>query len=213
MPDTSASDFKRIILRAVLNDVSPIVARVIAVPDDLEICELHELFLGMLGWTFDTGFIIRIHAQEFNSFQHRSRDKRLRDFKLRRQEKFLYVCDTLDLWEWELRVLDIQEGLAGEAGPACVSGRGYRLMLDRQETGPGVSDPAMIAASIKALAEVYRDEPGMDWSLLEEAVNSGWKSVEVRLERSGPLSPTRFNLKETNERLVLWAQRRRRLWR
>ena len=221
MPDSPASDFKRIILRAVLNDVSPIVARVIAVPDDLGICELHELFLSMLGWTFDPGFIIRIHAQEFNSFQRRSRDKRLRDFQLRRQEKFLYVCDPLDLWEWELRVLDIQEGAAGEADPACVSGRGaappencggprgYRLMFDRQEAGPGISDPAVIAASMKVMAEVYRDEPGMDWSLLEEAVNSGWKSVEARLERSGPLSPARFSLKETNERLALWAQRRR----
>ena len=94
---TPASGFKHIILCAVLNDVSPIVARVIAVPEDLGIGELHELFLSMLGWTFDPGFIIRIHAQEFNSFQRRSRGKRLRDFKLRRQEKFLYVCDALDL--------------------------------------------------------------------------------------------------------------------
>ena len=204
MLDPPASGFKRIILRAVLNDVSPIVARVIAVPEDLGIGELHELFLSMLGWTFDPGFIIRIHTQEFNSFQRRSRGKRLRDFKLRRQEKFLYVCDALDLWEWELRVLDIGEGQPGEADPICVSGRGgappencggprgYRLMLDRQENGPGVSDPARITASMKVLAEVYRDEPGIDWSVFEEAVNSGWKSVEARLERSGPLAPGHF---------------------
>jgi len=48
MPDTPIFGFKRLILRAVLNDVSPIVARVIAVPDDLGICELHDLFLSML---------------------------------------------------------------------------------------------------------------------------------------------------------------------
>jgi hypothetical protein len=224
MTDIALAPFKRLILRAVLNDVSPIVARVIAVPDDLEISDLHEIFLSLLSWTYDPGFIIRIHAQEFNSFQRRSRGKRLRDFRLRRQEKFLYLCDTLDLWEWELRVLDVQEGVAGEQDPRCVEGRGaappencggsrgYRLMLKRQEAGPGVSDPAAISASMKVLAEVYRDEPEIDWQLFEEAVNSGWKNVEERLARAGPLTPTRFSLQETNERLALWAQRRR-LWR
>ena len=221
MIDTAVAPFKRIILRAILNDVSPIVARVIAVPDNLEISDLHEVFLSIFGWAHDPGFIIRIHAQEFNSFQRRSRGKRLQDFRLRRQEKFLYLCDTLDLWEWELRVLDVQEGTAGEENPVCVEGRGamppencggprgYRLMLKRQEAGPGVSDPAAIAAAMKTLAEAYGDEPEIDWQLFEEAVNSGWKNVEERLEHSGPLTPACFSVKETNERLALWAQRRR----
>jgi hypothetical protein len=89
MTDTASAPFKRLILCALLNDVSPMVARVIAVSDDLEISELHEIFLSLLGWAYDPGFIIRIHAQEFNSFQRRSHGKRLRDFRLRRQEKFL----------------------------------------------------------------------------------------------------------------------------
>jgi hypothetical protein len=42
MTETASAPFKRIILRAILNDVSPIVARVIAVPDNLEISDLHE---------------------------------------------------------------------------------------------------------------------------------------------------------------------------
>ena len=68
MMDTAVAPFKRIILRAILNDVSPIVARVIAVPDNLEISDLHEVFLSIFGWAHDPGFIIRIHAQEFNTF-------------------------------------------------------------------------------------------------------------------------------------------------
>jgi uncharacterized protein YggT (Ycf19 family) len=67
MTDTALAPFKRIILRAILNDVSPIVARVIAVPDNLEIRNLHEVFLSIFGWAYDYGFIIRIHAQKFNS--------------------------------------------------------------------------------------------------------------------------------------------------
>jgi hypothetical protein len=124
MKNTHSSPFKRLILRAVLNDVSPIVARVFSITDDIEITDLHDVFLSMLGWQHDLGFIIRVHGQEFNSYQRRSRGKRLRDFQLRRQEKFLYICNTLDLWEWELRVLDIQDGNVDERDPECLEGRG-----------------------------------------------------------------------------------------
>jgi uncharacterized protein YggT (Ycf19 family) len=49
MTDTALVPFKRIILRSILNDVSPLVARVIAVPDDLKISDLHEAFLSICG--------------------------------------------------------------------------------------------------------------------------------------------------------------------
>jgi hypothetical protein len=51
-----------------------------------------------------------VHGQEFNSFRRKMRSKALHEFKLHRQEKFLYVCDTLHMWEWDVRVLDIQDG-------------------------------------------------------------------------------------------------------
>lgn len=221
MTNTLPSPFKRLILRAVLNDVSPIVALVFSIPDDVEITELHDVFLSMLGWQHDLGFIIRVHGQEFNSYQRRSRGKRLRDFQLRRQEKFLYLCNTLDLWEWEIRVLNIQDGSEDDRAPACLAGRGaappescggargYRLMLARQESGPQLSDPATSAAAVKILAQVYSDEPNIDWQFFAEAVTTGWKSVEERLARSGPLTPTRFSRKEANERLASLMQQRR----
>jgi hypothetical protein len=221
MKNPTPTPFKRLILCAVLNEVSPIVARVFSIPDDVEITELHDVFLSMLGRQQDPGFIIRVHGQEFNSYQRRSRGKRLRDFQLRRQEKFLHVCNTLDLWEWEIRVLDIQDGNPDERHPECLEGRGaappehcggpcgYRLMLKRQAVGSQISDPATIAASVKLLAQVYRDELDIDWQFLEEVVTTGWQSVEERLERTGPLTPTRFSRKEANERLASLIQQRR----
>src|SRR5215475_407364 len=221
MKNTLSPSFKRLILRAVLNDVSPLVARVFAIADDVEITELHEVFLSMLGWQHDLGFIIRVHGQEFNSYQRRSHGKRLRDFQLHRQEKFLYICNTLDLWEWEIRVLDIQEGNPDERDPECLEGRGaappehcggpvgYRLMLKRQAAGPQISDPATIATSVQLLAQVYGEEHNIDRCFLEETVTMGWKSVEERLERTGPLTPTRFSCKEANERLAALMQQRR----
>lgn len=221
MAQASTTSTKRLVLRAVLHDVSPIVARVIAVPDHLEIHELHEVFLTLLGWTQDLGFIVRIRAQEFNSFRRKTRGTRLRDFALRRQEKFRYICDTLDLWEWEIRVLDVEPVEREEVDIVCLMGRGaappehcggphgYRLMLKRQQAGPELTDPAGISASVKVLADAYQDQLGIDWQFLEGTLNEGWKRVEERLARSGPLTPTRFSVQETNERLKRLMQHRR----
>ena len=101
--------FKRLILRAVLRDVSPMVARLISVSDDTELSDFHDVFQHVMGWSGDLGYSFRIHGQEFNSFRRRTRSKSLREFRLHRQEKFLYICDLLDMWEWEVRVMDIQE--------------------------------------------------------------------------------------------------------
>jgi hypothetical protein len=40
--------FKRLILRAVLRDVSPMVARLISVSDDTELSDLHDVFQQVL---------------------------------------------------------------------------------------------------------------------------------------------------------------------
>jgi hypothetical protein len=62
MRKTTSPPFKRLILRAVLNDVSLIVARVFSIPDDVEITDLHHVFLSILGWPHDLGFILRVYA-------------------------------------------------------------------------------------------------------------------------------------------------------
>jgi hypothetical protein len=84
----------------------------------------------------------------------RRRSKALFEFQLHRQEKFLYICDTLHMWEWDVRVLDMQDGVEGDDTPICVGGRGaappefcggptgYRLMLKRQREGAGGNEKA-----------------------------------------------------------------------
>ena len=47
---------QRLILRAVLHEVSPMVIRVLSVPGDTELTELHEIFQALLGWSLDLGF-------------------------------------------------------------------------------------------------------------------------------------------------------------
>ena len=87
MADTIS--FKRLILRAVLRHVSPMVIRLISVSDQMQLPDFHDVLRAVLDWNNDLGYIIRLHGQEFNSFRRKTRSKALYEFKLHRQEKFL----------------------------------------------------------------------------------------------------------------------------
>src|SRR3982750_1766636 len=96
---------QRLILRTTLRDVSPMVIRLLSVSDQMQLPEFHYMFRAVLGWSGDLGYILRIHGQEFNSFRRKTRSKALHEFKLHRQEKFLYICDTLHMWGGNIRAL------------------------------------------------------------------------------------------------------------
>src|SRR5215831_9888686 len=160
MPATS---FKRLILRTVLRDVYPMVIRLIAVPDSLDLTDFDDIFHAALGWDSGIGYAFQIRGQEYSSFQRKTRSKRLRDFRLHRQEKFLYTLGALEQWEWEVRVIDLQDGAVGDETPVCVRGRGaappqysggptgYRLMLKRQQMGEQMFEPAQVETTIHML--------------------------------------------------------------
>jgi hypothetical protein len=99
------------------------VIRVLSAPDYLDLPAFDEVLRTIPGRD-GMGFIFRIHGQEYNSFSRRARSKTLRDFQLRRQETFLYTCGAIDLWEWEVRLLDSEHGGDGEDAPICLGGRG-----------------------------------------------------------------------------------------
>jgi len=73
------------------------VIRRIAISDQMRLPEFNDRFCAILGWSGNLGYIFRVHAQEFNSFRRKTRSKILYKFKLYRQEKLLYICDTLHM--------------------------------------------------------------------------------------------------------------------
>jgi len=196
------------------------VIRLISVSDQLQLPEFHDIFRAILGWNGDLGYILRIHGQEFNSFRRKTRSKALHEFKLHRQEKFLYICDTLHLWECDIRIIDIQDAVESDELPLCVGGRGaappefcggptgYRLMLKRQREGTRMSNPVRLEAGIQMIAAACPDQPMGTWDLLRTALSEGFESIDRRLKELGPVEPDRFNLQETNTRLRAWAQSR-----
>ena len=67
------TSFKRLILRAVLRHVSPMVIRQVSVSDQVSLPEFNDIFCAILGWGGNLGYIFRVHAQEFNSFRRTTR--------------------------------------------------------------------------------------------------------------------------------------------
>ena len=63
--------FKRLILRAVLRQVSPMVIRLVSVSDQTPLHEFHDVFRIILGWNGDLGYIVRVHGLEINSFRRK----------------------------------------------------------------------------------------------------------------------------------------------
>lgn len=196
------------------------VIRILAVPDNLDLPAFDEVFRNILGWE-GMGFIFRVHGQEYSSFRRRSRSKTLHDFQLRRQEKFLYTCGAIDLWEWEVRLLDSEPGRDSDSTPICLGGRGaappeycggptgYRLMLKRQREGKSMCAPAQVEAVIGILSAADPDVPVRTWDLLRTVLDDGMNSIDKRLEQYGPVDPECFSLKDANQRLAKRAEQGR----
>ena len=194
------------------------VIRLVAVPDSLGLTDFDDIFHAVLGWDSGIGFAFLIQGQEFNSFRRKTRSKKFRDSRLHRQEKFLHTLGALDQWEWDLRVVDLQDGAEGDETPVCVGGRGaappqysggptgYRLMLRRQEMGEKMFKPAQVETG---LAAAHPDHPASTWGLLRSVLTDSTESLERRLEESGSLEPERFSLRESNDRLAKLLQFRR----
>ena len=100
------------------------VIRLLAVLDSLLLHELDAVFCAVLNWDH-VGFLFRVHGQEFNSFRRATRSRTLREFQLRPTETFLYTCGAIDLWEWEIRLVNEDPGGCGRRC-AAMPGRSRR---------------------------------------------------------------------------------------
>jgi hypothetical protein len=111
------------------------VIRLVAVPDSLDLSDFDDIFHAVLGRDSGIRYAFQIQGQEYSSFQRKTRSKKLRDFRLHRQEKFLFTLGTLDQWEWKIRIIDLQDG--AESGEQHKVGGGRRLETCQQHPSSG----------------------------------------------------------------------------
>ena len=152
-----------------------------------------------------------VSAEEIGRRRH-LRTHLLREFQLRRREKFLYTYDFLDLWEWEIRVLDIEPGSAEAWRPRCLAGRaatppeecggprGYMRILDQHKYYPPMAEQELVEKALQRIAGVLPDRGHRD--LLKELLDQGLERAVQRLKEYAQFQPDRFSLQEVNDRLV-----------
>jgi hypothetical protein len=189
------------------------VFRLLAVPDWLLLHELDAVFRAVLGGD-NIGFLFRVHGQEFHSFRRATGCKTLREFPLRPSESFLYTCGAVDLWEWEIRLLDEEPGSVSVDAPRCLGGRGaappqpgggptgYRLMLKRPSMGEAMGTPVQREAAVGMWAASDPEAPPETWRCYRQILQEGFASLHRRLQEYGPRETARFHLEEANRRLA-----------
>ena len=158
--------------------------------------------------------LFRVHGQEFHSFRRATGSKTLREFQLRPSETFLSTCGAVDLWEWEIRLLDEEPGSVGAAAPLYLGGRGAappqycggptgnRRMLKRQRMGEAMCTPVQVEAVVGMLAAADPAAPPETWRSYRQILKEGFASIDRRVQEYGPLEPERFNLEAANRRLA-----------
>ena len=172
---------------------------------------VHDVLQLVLGWSGQAFYNFRIHGQEIGRRRH-LRTHLLREFQLRRSEKFLYTYDFLDLWELEIRVLDIEPGRAEAWRPRCLAGRaatppeecggprGYMRILDQRTYYPPMAEQELVEKALQRIAGVLPDRGHRD--LLKELLDQGLEKAVQRLKEYAQFQPDRFSLQEVNDRLV-----------
>ena len=152
------------------------------------------------------GFIF-VPGQGSTAFARATRSKTLCDFQLRLRETFLYTCGAIDLWEWELRLLDREPGNDGDEVPVCLGGRGappkycggptgYRLMLKRQKQGEAMRIPVQMEAMIGMFSATRPDEPSPVLADAAPTLDDGFQRGSRRLQNTDSTEPERFSLQE-----------------
>ena len=122
----------------------------------------------------------------------------------------MYTYNFLDLWEWEVRVLDIEPGVPEDWRPRCLAGRaatppedcggprGYLRILDRHKYHPPVAEQELVE---KAFQRMAAGLPDQHRDLLREVVDQGLEQAMQRLKEYAECHPDHFNLPEVRARL------------
>jgi len=71
----------------------------------------------------------------------------------------------------------------------CGGPTGDRLMLKRQREGESMVTPAQVEAVIAMLSAAHPNRSLSTWDILREVMDDGLRSLDQRLEQSGPLEP------------------------
>src|SRR6516225_2624808 len=103
--------FRRLILRVVLRQVSPMVIRLVSVFDQMQLSDFPRCLPHHFGLAGRSGLPPSRPWSGVQQLPPENPVQSLSRIEVHRQEKFLYTCDTLHNWEWDVRVVDREAGV------------------------------------------------------------------------------------------------------
>ncbi len=113
-------------LKVVLLGISPMIWRRLLVCGDSTITDLHYIIQIAMGWTDDHLNRFRIHGKQYGvalAFSDNPNTVRLKDFRFRSNEHFIYEYDFTDGWKHQVRVEKILAHEGRWAYPVCTGGK------------------------------------------------------------------------------------------
>jgi len=118
-------------LKITLRHISPLVWRRVLVKSETTIAQLHAIIQTVMGWEYLHLHQFRIHGKTYGiyrnggiSFADDPDEVKLRDFKLRKGERFVYEYDMGDFWLHDIRIEAVLAVEPGKKYPLCTEGDG-----------------------------------------------------------------------------------------
>jgi hypothetical protein len=117
-------------LKVALRGISPLIWRRLLVSAETSLADLHHILQLAMGWMNSHLHRFLIHGKEYGitydggiGFADDSKQIRLRDFRFRLRERFLYECDFRDHWQHDIRVEQIVAADTRRTYPVCIGGK------------------------------------------------------------------------------------------
>ncbi len=131
-PTPKASDTVKVYqLKITLRYITPLIWRRVLVKSDTTIAQMHSIVQIVMGWEDLHLHLFHIHGKDYGIyrtggilFADNPHQVRLRDFKLRKSERFVYEYDMGDWWLHDIRLEQVLPLEPTKQYPICIEGDG-----------------------------------------------------------------------------------------
>jgi Plasmid pRiA4b ORF-3-like protein len=192
-------------LKVALRGISPLIWRRLLVHAKTSIADLHYILQLALGWTNSHLHRFLIHGKEYGiaydggmNFDDDPKQIRLRDFRFRLRERFLYEYDFGDNWQHDIRVEQIVAADTRGTYPVCIGGK-------------RAAPPEECGGAAVYLAQWRRWQYDFLCGRLQDrnrdAERDFFADDEDENSHESGYDPNHFNRREVNAELRRWATR------
>ena len=202
-------------LKITLRHITPLIWRRVLVRSDTSIAQMHSIVQTVMGWEDLHLHLFHIHGRDYGiyrsggiSFADNPHQVCLRDFKLRKSERFVYEYDMGDWWLHDIRLEQVLPLEPKKQYPICIEGDGDCPPEDCGGPG-GFMELLRERSSWSTLMQLKEDMALIAQRLLDFSQGGPRPTYEddefmeamERLEAREEDAPIEFNRREVNATL------------